>query len=284
MSGAFIMTWKDTFLTREEFQQLMMEVHYPDDGQMPQPAIVYPKELWTGKQLVTYLLPKKLYTSRVVRNGMVFDPLDVEERTVVVEGGQLMCGSLCKKSIGTSELGFVHIICQDISTLRANYFLSDLGRCVASFFREYGFSIGLSDCVTSERTQQNIHQTLESIFHSNDLQKALEKTGKIVMGDLDKSNNIYNCVTSGSKGSNFNLGQIMACVGQQAINGKPIEPNPRTLSCFHELDDPFATGFVANSYLLGLTPSEFYFHAMGGREGMIDTAGKFLFGILCSNV
>lgn len=37
---------------------------------------------------------------------------------------------------------------------------------------------------------------------------------------------------------------------------------------------PDSRGFVENSYLAGLTPSEFYFHAMGGREGLIDTAVK----------
>jgi DNA-directed RNA polymerase II subunit RPB1 len=289
VSGAFIMTWKDTFFTREEFQQLMIEVHYADDFPMPPPAIVHPCERWTGKQIASYLLPKKLYFSRVVRNGNGFDPMDSKERTVVVQGGQLLCGSLCKKTIGTSELGFVHLICQDISNQRANQFLSDISRCVASFFRDYGFSIGLGDCVTSEETQHKIHETLESIFQSVQdlddptdekkvfplLQKALEKTGKIVMNSLDKTNNIYNCVTSGAKGSNLNLGQIMGCVGQQAINGGRIAPNPRTLPSFDELDrDPNAKGFVANSYLLGLQAEEFFFHMMGGREGMIDTAVK----------
>lgn len=33
-------------------------------------------------------------------------------------------------------------------------------------------------------------------------------------------------------------------------------------------------GFVENSYLQGLSPQEFFFHAMGGREGLIDTAVK----------
>ena len=37
---------------------------------------------------------------------------------------------------------------------------------------------------------------------------------------------------------------------------------------------PEAKGFVQNSYLAGLTPQEFFFHAMGGREGLIDTAVK----------
>ena len=44
----------------------------------------------------------------------------------------------------------------------------------------------------------------------------------------------------------------------------------------YSLDDygPESRGFVENSYLAGLTPTEFYFHAMGGREGLIDTAVK----------
>ena len=49
----------------------------------------------------------------------------------------------------------------------------------------------------------------------------------------------------------------------------------RTLPHFGK--DDFGTesrGFVANSFLKGLTPQEFYFHAMGGREGLIDTAVK----------
>lgn len=37
---------------------------------------------------------------------------------------------------------------------------------------------------------------------------------------------------------------------------------------------PESRGFVENSYLAGLTPTEFFFHAMGGREGLIDTAVK----------
>jgi DNA-directed RNA polymerase II subunit RPB1 len=37
---------------------------------------------------------------------------------------------------------------------------------------------------------------------------------------------------------------------------------------------PESRGFVENSYLRGLTPQELFFHAMGGREGLIDTAVK----------
>lgn len=71
--------------------------------------------------------------------------------------------------------------------------------------------------------------------------------------------------------------QVIACVGQQNVEGKriPFGFRHRTLPHFIKDDyGPESKGFVENSYLAGLTPSEFFFHAMGGREGLIDTAVK----------
>jgi len=84
-------------------------------------------------------------------------------------------------------------------------------------------------------------------------------------------------VTAGSKGSFINISQIIACVGQQNVEGKriPYGFKKRTLPHFSKDDlGPESRGFVENSYLRGLTPQEFFFHAMGGREGLIDTACK----------
>lgn len=71
--------------------------------------------------------------------------------------------------------------------------------------------------------------------------------------------------------------QVIACVGQQNVEGKriPFGFRKRTLPHFVKHDNgPESRGFVENSYLAGLTPTEFFFHAMGGREGLIDTAVK----------
>ena len=38
-------------------------------------------------------------------------------------------------------------------------------------------------------------------------------------------------------------------------------------SCSLPAKIPAAKGFVKNSFYTGLTPSEFFFHTMGGREG-----------------
>ena len=67
------------------------------------------------------------------------------------------------------------------------------------------------------------------------------------------------------------------CVGQQSVEGKriPFGFRHRTLPHFTKDDfNPEVRGFVENPYLRGLTPQEFFFHAMAGREGLIDTAVK----------
>jgi DNA-directed RNA polymerase II subunit RPB1 len=70
---------------------------------------------------------------------------------------------------------------------------------------------------------------------------------------------------------------MVACVGQQNIEGRriPFGFTDRTLPHYKKFDDGAeARGFVENSFVKGLTPQEFFFHAMSGREGLIDTAVK----------
>ena len=84
-------------------------------------------------------------------------------------------------------------------------------------------------------------------------------------------------VNSGSKGKSTNIAQMVACLGQQNVDGKriPHSSNDRTLPHYYKYDDSAESrGFVSNSFISGQTPQEFFFHAMGGREGLIDTAVK----------
>lgn len=81
----------------------------------------------------------------------------------------------------------------------------------------------------------------------------------------------------GSKGSALNISQMMACLGQQSVGGSRIQDGfvNRTLPHFPVgALFPAAKGFVANSFFSGLTATEFFFHTMGGREGLVDTAVK----------
>merc|ERR1719261_1528592 len=114
-------------------------------------------------------------------------------------------------------------------------------------------------------------------FVNKVLNTARDHAGKSAQSSLDESNSVKAMVTAGSKGSFINISQIIACVGQQNVEGKriPYGFRRRTLPHFSKDDlGPESRGFAENSYLKGLTPQEFFFHAMGGREGLIDTACK----------
>ena len=105
------------------------------------------------------------------------------------------------------------------------------------------------------------------------LNETTNQVGKIGLSQIDeKTNRMINMVKSGSKGKETNVAQMIACVGQQNVDGKRISYGftDRTLPHYTKYDDgPEARGFVKNSFISGLSPQEVFFHAMGGREGLL---------------
>ena len=114
------------------------------------------------------------------------------------------------------------------------------------------------------------------------LDKATKDINNIGTADInDIDNRMMNMINSKSKGNPINVSQMMGSVGQQSVEGKRIMYgfDNRTLPHFTKYDDgPESRGFVENSFIKGLTAQEFFFHAMGGREGLIDTAVKSVIG------
>lgn len=117
----------------------------------------------------------------------------------------------------------------------------------------------------------------KKISFSAELSVIRDHAGKACVNDLPMTNSPLIMALSGSKGSVINISQMVACVGQQAISGHRV-PNgfeDRSLPHFERHSkSPAAKGFVSNSFYSGLTPTEFIFHTMGGREGLVDTAVK----------
>ena len=131
------------------------------------------------------------------------------------------------------------------------------------------------------------------------LNKAVTVGQKLAKEALDPLNNLVQIIKSGAKGDFLNITQVTGTVGQQNVSGERIPKTyyGRTLPHYKntgKLDilppeildndniDPLphmkklfeSRGFVSHSYFQGLTPQEFFFHAAGGREGLIDTACK----------
>jgi DNA-directed RNA polymerase subunit A' len=137
---------------------------------------------------------------------------------------------------------------------------------------------GLIEAYNTGRLERLPGQTLQESFEiqvMNELAQARDQAGETVEQGLGMGNAGIIMTRSGARGSSLNIGQMMGAVGQQSIRGKRIMRGyeHRTLPHFDDDDPaPGARGFVYNCYRDGLTPIEFFFHAMGGREGLVDTA------------
>ena len=236
---------------------------------------------------------------------------------MLIEDGQLISGILCKRTVGTTAGGLIHVLvndhhCWGDGEPAACAFFGSLQRLVTHWLLGNGFSIGIGDTVADAATMATITDTIRTAKRNvsaiiaraqtgrlatlpgmtgrstfeheicKELNRARDHSGASAQRFLREQNNVKQMVVAGSKGTFINLSQMTACVGQQTVEGARIPMSfgggggsSRTLPHFLKSDDgPESRGFVENSYLRGLTPQEFFFHAMGGREGLIDTAVK----------
>ncbi|MBT4454995.1 MAG: DNA-directed RNA polymerase subunit A'/A'', partial [Candidatus Nitrosopelagicus sp.] len=228
------------------------------------------------------------------------------QKDVVIKNGQLISGVIDKSSIGAEEPESVlHRIAKDYGNEKAKIFLNSELIMIKQFITHYGFSYGYSDLEVPEKDQQSIKddtqntydeirdlisqekkgtlkairgmtpkETLEAYIMSN-LGKLRDRAATAANLSLDDDNAGKIMATTGARGSSLNVGQMAGALGQQARRGNRLNKgyNNRVLTHFEEHEnDPDAHGFVKSNYRDGLSTLEFFFHAMGGREGLVDTA------------
>ena len=230
-----------------------------------------------------------------------------DDNVLEVRNGKYVSGQLEKSMLGASTKGIIHRIYNDYGPFAATDFIDDLQQVVTEYMKTSSFSVGISDLIANKVTQEKIVQIITEkkmevqteldklhlgIFKNdtsnsnmvqfettvnNILNKATELSGKEGRKSLSKDNRFLMIVESGSKGTLVNISQMISCLGQTNVDGKRISYGfeDRTLPHFKKFDDsPGARGFIENSYISGLTAPELFFHAMGGRIGLIDTAVK----------
>ena len=305
--GVYKFTRRDCFVTKDRLFNILM---YVDSwhGRIPQPAILKPKPLWTGKQIISLLLPE--INIRLEANGASDDGetiMSPNDKLVYIRQGQLLCGNLDKRALGKAAGGLIHICWLEKGPQKTCDFLGEVQRVVNFWFQEHSATVGIDDTIANSDTLAKIRESIvqakqtvrevidtaqkgefkrtpgKSLVESfeikvnNVLNEVRDICGKHVKNSVGLRNNITIMATAGSKGKLENLAQIIALVGQQNIMGKRIVNGfrDRPLPHFLKADlGPEAHGFIENSYLQGLTPQEFLFHAMSGRQGVVDTAVK----------
>jgi len=308
ITSAYLFTKKSTVLSKEYVSRLLLSAGY--EGPFPEPEIKKPEPKWTGKQIFSLFIPKDLNYAfkaticvacpKCLREDCEHDAY------VVIKDGVLKTGVIDKNAIGAEQSEtLLHRIIKDYGSAEARKFLNHICRLLNLFITMRGFTYSFDDLELSQPVQKKIHQMLEQseeridklikefkdgtlprlpgqtlansfeIYVMNELAEARDKAGKSAEGDFKPDNSGVIMSRTGARGSSLNIGQMAAIVGQQSVRGKRIMRGylERALPHF-KWGDPSsrARGFVNASYRDGLDPMEFFFHSMGGREGLVDTA------------
>ncbi len=235
------------------------------------------------------------------------DDMKTSNAVIEIKNGKYVRGQMDKSVMGARTKGLLQRVCNDFGNFASAKFVDDLQNVVTEYMKSTAFSVGISDLISDQKTNDEIVQVITKkkadvknlidqvqigIFENNTgktneeefetqvnsiLNQATSEAGKIGLKNLSKDNRFVTMVNSGSKGSDLNISFMISCLGQQNVDGKriPYGFENRTLPHFTKYDDsPVARGFVESSYINGLSPQELFFHAMGGRIGLIDTAVK----------
>ena len=260
----------------------------------------------TNFDLVTQIMPpiSMKYKTKQFKEG---DDYKTSNHVLHILNGKYYGGQMDKGVFGDGSKGLLQRIYSDYGEMAAANFIDNLQNIITEYMKTSSYSVGISDLISNVETKEAISraitaksievkslidQTHLGIFENktgkpnveefetqvNNVLNTMEKdAGKIGRESLDANNRFVIMVNAGSKGSDFNITQMIAILGQQNVDGKrvPYGFENRTLPHFSKFDDsPKARGFVESSFISGLTPDELFFHAMAGRMGLIDTAVK----------
>ncbi len=302
ITGAFILTQDKTFLKEEEFTNLALLGGY--SGTLPEPKhLENGRKIFTGKQLFSLFLPKDF---NFVITSKWNKASKGEGKDVVIKNGELLSGVIDKASIGAEEPDSVlHRIAKDYGNEAAKRFLDSILIVLKTYLTQNGFSYGYSDLWLPDETRSEISNVILKAYEKvyelikqhdeetlpltrglsptealelyvvNELSRARDRAGKTADRAFPDDNSGVIMASTGARGSTLNIGQMTAALGQQSIRGRRITKGyrDRSLPHFKPNDaNPDSKGFVKSNYRDGLSPLEFFFHAMGGREGLVDTA------------
>jgi len=336
-------TWftsRDTFFDEEDYHQLLYSCLRPENShtvseriQLVEPAILRPKRLWTGKQVITTILKNITPPGRQGLNlkGKSSTPGDRwgeknEEGNVIFKDGELLCGILDKKQLGPSAGGVIDAVHEVYGHTIAGKLIGILGRLLTRYLHMRAFTCGIDDLrLTKEgdrRRREKLNEAekigrevalkyvtldqnpvpdldaelrrrLEDVLRDDEKQAGLDSVSNARTAKLSSEitaaclphclakpfpwNQMQSMTTSGAKGSSVNANLISCNLGQQVLEGRrvPVMVSGKTLPSFRPFDtNPMASGYVTGRFLTGIKPQEYFFHAMAGREGLIDTAVK----------
>ena len=300
--GSYLATKPGNSFTRREFMNLMMW-NKRFEGLPIQANGSGKGSKYSGHQIISSLLSP---INMEMTNSAYKDDKSAAN-IIKIREGLVLQGTFDKSIFNKPGRGIIHTTYNDYGPTDTVNLIDNIQCVIENYLIMKGFSVGISDLIADERTREEMNNVIKTckkdideiilqlhngLFVNNtgktnqeefetrcfiNLNKALNEAGKVGEGSLSSENRLVAMVKAGSKGGPLNIAQMLACVGQQAPEGRriPYGFTDRTLPHYKMYDDGAeARGFVESSFIRGLTPQEFFFHAMSGREGLIDTAVK----------
>ncbi len=304
VSGLYLLTRGEKLFTKEE----MMEIIRPLEVK----RIPKPKQdgMWTGKQIFSMILPEISieFKAEICQNCDECKRENCEhDAYVVIKNGELLKGTIDEKAVGAFKGILIDEIVRKHGNEEARRFIDNMTQLAIRAIMHTGFTVGVDDEDIPEEAKEQIDEVMREAekrvselieaYRAGNLEpmpgrsieetlevkimqvlgKARDQAGKIASQYLGMENSAVIMAVSGARGSMLNLTQMAACIGQQSVRGERIGRGytytNRTLPHFKPGDlGAKARGFVRSSYKEGLSPIEFFFHAVGGREGLVDTA------------
>jgi DNA-directed RNA polymerase subunit A' len=306
ITGAFLLTYRDSKFTREETLKIIEKISL---AELPKPKMVGGVPYWTGKQLFSMILPKDLHMTFKASICQRCDTCKKEkcehDAFVVVRGGELVTGTIDEKAMGAFKGRILDKLARDYGPDRARIFVDCATKLAIGAIMIRGFTTGIDDEDIPDQAKREIADAMAqakakveehiAAYRRGELEqmpgrsleetleveimkvlgKARDTAGQIAGRHLGLENSAVIMAKCGARGSMLNLSQMAGAIGQQAVRGERLSRGywNRTLPHFEKGDlGAEAKGFIKNSYKSGLTPTEYFFHSMGGREGLVDTA------------
>ena len=298
--GSHLISKKDLRFSSRTAMNLLMPINNVNISSFPTTDTISTFDVLS--QIMPPLTLK--YKTKRFKDG---EKYETSNNVIEITNGKYVRGQMEKGVLGDGSRGLLQRICNDFGNIQSADFIDNLQNIVTEYMKSHSYSVGISDLIADDDTNSEIvsainkkkrevntliDETHLGIFENktgkpnekefetqvnNILNQATQTAGKIGRTSLSSTNRFVTMVEAGSKGSDLNISQMISCLGQQNVDGKriPYGFEDRTLPHFTKFDDsPAARGFVESSFIGGLSPEELFFHAMGGRVGIIDTAVK----------
>lgn len=237
-----------------------------------------------------------IYSGRSLLSLIFPNDFNYNHHELVIVDGIIVRGVITKANVASSKKSLQNIVMKLYGHEKLCTLFDNLQALGVFYVQNFGFSIGLRDCFCTRNAKESIEKIIKEevrkVSALNEIQDPLVREFKMVeqlerckdkcmrvsKDNLLPNNCFSETISAGSKGDYFNLAQVTGLLGQQNVNGKRItyQLRGRSLVHFPFEENPelsiYAKGFVATSFSQGLDPRSFFFHAMSGRQGIVDTA------------